>query len=324
MQVEDLFDTERDLVAYRIHGLSMEPVRIFGEAPQRNVTVRNRLEPFMKTGGLFHIPELGFIDVSRAGLYRLHRLSDNFAIQWIVFDDDPLVFAASIASVFYHFADEPDPRSLENGMFGLYQYVTSAMIKGQVPAGCTTAAIFFAIAARNAGFDSVFWQISDPHNKFLPASTHVMAEIRNPKDHKTILVDIDRKLYFESQLGECLSFVDFIRRVKTGDPIVIKKLSNARFSGYGIARRVSARRDFLHDILEYADEALLFEMHQMLGNAPYIYGTRLYGNEPGQKIIPAIIRDPLHQRIRSKLDTSPTKEEEQISALIEISETADF
>lgn len=324
MRIKDLFHEDKNLVAYRITRLDMEPVAISDDPPGPDTDLVEGIHALQKSGGTLHLPGLGFIDTFNAGLYRIHRLSDDFAAQWIVYDDDPFVFAASIASVFYHYADEPDPRAFPNGMAGYFQHISDALIRGQVPGVCTTSSVFFAMAAYRAGFESVFWEFFNPTATFLPASSHVMGEIRDPRSNKTILVYIDRKLYFQDEHGIALNLLEFIYRSKNDKAIILQKLSNARFAGYGIPGRIGKSNDFLDDLHEHADNALSLEMYRFVGSSPYIFGTRLYGDVLGGNIVPSIISNALVARFEKSGSASIPPVEQDYIDHVKNSEVADF
>lgn len=295
--IDQVFHSSQNILAYRVERTSCLPIEIL---PEDNIDDKNLISPYsltMAPGGFVRIDGVGCVEISAPGIYRIYRLSDSACVQWIVRDDDLITFAASVATIFYHIANEPAElkTNTSDSMLQILNYFLQNAPTGKVGGVCITAANAFALLCLEAGFETVLWEFQDVETDFNPVRTHALTEVQDPKTGERILVDIDRKFILENDDGKPLSCMEYVDYSTTGRPYDVVPISNAKIAGFGATARVPKVLDFAVELFELADDAYREEVIRSIGNSLLIKGIRYYdGNSvftlPG---LPARIKDRL-------------------------------
>ncbi len=295
ISINTIFNRSQNLIAYRITRTECYPVKIVSDLDVTVYTPIKNYSLVLPSGGYVKIEGIGYVQIDEPGLYRIYRQNDAACIQWIVNDGDLITFAASVAAIFYHSANEPKELT-SNTMESrreLHAYFLKNAPAGKVGGVCITAANTFAFLCQDAGIDAVFWEFQDITTAYNPVKSHVMTEIRYPNSGKRILVDIDRKFILHNELGQPLNCMEYIQQSISGGPVEIVPISNAKIAGFGPTERLPMVLDFEEELMELADDGYRKEIVQTIGKSLLIKGTRYYDNYsvftlPG---LPARIRE---------------------------------
>lgn len=277
--VADVFHSAQNLIAYRIARTDCNPVTILTDAETPDDGPIQNFAFLIRRGGYVRVDGIGNVQTDHPGLYRIYRLSDAACVQWIVYDDDLITFAASVAAIFYHAANEP-PELMTNNWDSrrkLHEYFLSTAPTGKVGGVCITAANSFAQLCREIGIDAVLWEFQDVYTAYNPVKSHVMTEIMDPANGTRILVDIDRKYILQNRRGQPLNCMEYIHYTATRLPYDIVRISNAKVAGFGPTNRMPTILDFEEELFELADDAYREEIVRTIGNSLLIKGTRYYG-----------------------------------------------
>jgi hypothetical protein len=105
--VQDVFHPAQNLIAYRVARTQCHPLTIVLDTDIAGETHIKSFAFLLPPGGWVKIDGIGNVQTEQSGLYRVYRQSDAACIQWIVYDHDLITFAASVAAIFYHAANEP-------------------------------------------------------------------------------------------------------------------------------------------------------------------------------------------------------------------------
>jgi len=277
--VRNAFHPTQNLIAYRIAQTDCFPVTIVSDNDVSNDAQIKSFSFLVQCGGWVKIDGIGIVQTDRPGLYRVYRQSDAACLQWIVYDQDLVTFAASVTAIFYHAANEP-PHLMTNDWESrrkLHEYFLANAPTGKVGGVCITAGNSFAQLCREIGIDAVLWEFQDVDSAFNPTKSHVMTEIADPVSGKRMLVDIDRKYVIRNEQEELLNCLEYIDYSINDLPYHLVSISNAKVAGFGPTNRMPAVLDFEEELFELADNAYREEIVRSIGKSLLIKGTRYYG-----------------------------------------------
>ncbi|RVU39379.1 hypothetical protein EOI86_09105 [Hwanghaeella grinnelliae] len=277
--IADVFHSDQNLIAYRIARTDCYPVTILSDAETpKNVSIQD-FAFLLQSSSYVKIDGIGIVQTDQPGLYRVYRLSDAACVQWIVYDDDLITFAASVAAVFYHAANEPAELMTNdwNSRRKLHEYFLNHAITGKVGGVCITAANSFAQLCREIGLDAVLWEFQDVGTEYNPVRSHVMSEVRDSATGKRLLVDIDRKYILQNDRSQPLSCLEYVEYSVNNQPYDVVPISKAKVAGFGPTARIPKVLDFEEELFELTDDAYREEIVRSIGKSLLIKGTRYYG-----------------------------------------------
>lgn len=276
--IENLFHPHLNLIAYRVERTECHPLEIRTEDRVDRSSMIKTYSLVLSLGGFLKIDGVGFIPLDAPGLYRIYRLNDAACVQWIVRDDDTITFAASVATIFYHQANEPPDLTSNtwSSMQKMHEYFLSNASNGKVGGVCITAANSFALLCQEFGIDAVLWEFQDMETRFTPVRTHAMTEFRDPTTKKRVLVDIDRKFILQDKSGEPLNCLDYVHYAIGDRPFDIVPISKAKVAGFGATERIPMVMDFEEELVDLADDVYRQEIVRSIGKSILIKGTRYY------------------------------------------------
>lgn len=278
--LEDYYHPHQNLLAYRVSEHSVAPLALHEQPIDPSLPIR---EPgfLIKAGGYVMVPGFGYIEVNEPGLYRLLSYQRNAGLQWIVFKDSVQCLAASVSSLFHHFAAEPydaDKSNLERRKAAV-SYALSTGMNGKVGGVCTTAADTFAEICKRLSLKSIVWEFENLSDPAKPFSTHAMAEVFDPISQKPILFDIDRGYMFLADGGRPLSCSEFINQAENVGDMQFHRINAKSYPGFGAGPRDNRIEDFANDLFQIAGPAFDREFYRIIGTAEIVFGTQAYGDE---------------------------------------------
>lgn len=289
--LKDYYQAHRKLLAYRVSDHTVSPLVLHDQPidPSVPAKVPNFL---IQAGGSVEVPGFCFVDINEPGLYRLYSYEKNGSLQWIVHGDSISNLAASVSSMFYHFAAEPYDASQtrHERRQTAVSYALKTAMHGKVAGVCTTAADTFAEICKRLSLKSIVWEFENVTTPTTPFSTHAMTEVFDPISQKPILFDIDRGYMFLTNEGLPLSCSEFIVRAENCGDLQFHRINAKSFAGFGAGPRTQRIEDFSNDFIHIGGPAFDREFYRIIGTAELVFGTQAYGDNSWVSLTNAIER----------------------------------
>lgn len=279
ISIGDAVHSDLSLVGYRIDGVDLHPLRILprgGGGDARDVHPYAFLLP---AGGFVEIPGVGLIEIADPGLYRLQTFDSLQTLQWIVYDNDVYRLAASVSSLFYHIANEPDdPKApMAARRQGALNYAVETAPRRKVGATCLTSANMLASVCKTLALKSIVWEFENVSTELKPFASHAMTEIYVPSEERAVLFDPDRGLTLHREAdGAALSCQDFVACAHAGDALYTHRLNAKPFAGFGFGTRIPTCEDFINDLYEMGGSQFDRDFYTVIGRSEIVFGQQAY------------------------------------------------